>query len=294
MSRVRHARCAAIETPEPRRCGRCSLVPAVSALLVCALCRLAPAVAQGNDIQIQTPTLPPRSGAPVPTTPAAGASPQPVAPPVTPSHTPAVPGAGYGQPSPAGQPYGQGIPPANAPGQYGAQPNGGMPPGGGPGHASASYPTGPAQLAVPSPMTARRAENRGAWGAPPPDAPPAVALAPQAASSAPGGCRPQMSPDRQSITLLGADALPRAHIPLGDFRVQKIFPAPGGAWAVAITKLRGADEYAAMTIDLNRCKSPGAVGVNGLAAEVEFEGETAVLQLPGGRQRISLAAPGGR
>lgn len=295
MSVALRVRCTAVDAPPGRARRACLDMAALGcAFAVVALGVLKPAVAQVNDIQIQTPTLPPRSGAPMPSAPAAGAPAQPVTPPATPSYTPTASSAGYGQAAPSGQPYGQGMPPVGAPAPYGTQPSAGMPPGGGPGYASPPYPTVPAQLAVPSPMAARRAENYGAWGAPPPDAPQAVALAPQAAGTAQGACRPQMSPDRQSITLLGADALPRAHVPLGDYRVQKIFPAPSGAWAVAITKLRGADEYAAMTIDLNRCKSQGAVGVNGLAADVEFVGETAVLQLPGGRQRISLASPGGR
>jgi hypothetical protein len=146
-------------------------------------------------------------------------------------------------------------------------------------------------------MAARRTDGAAAWGSAPQQVDPAQAIAalgPQAASKADGACRPQVPPDRQSITLVGSDALPRAHIPLGDFRVQKIFQSPNGLWAVAVTKLRGADEFGAMTIDLGRCKALDAIGLSAPPSAVEFEGDSALLQLPSAKQRIQLAAPGAR
>ncbi|HQR20725.1 MAG TPA: hypothetical protein PKV98_07655 [Burkholderiaceae bacterium] len=189
------------------------------------------------------------------------------------------------------------MPPVNAPAPYGTPPYGGMPPGGGPGTGSALYPTAPPQAAVPSPMAAQRGSSYGNWGGvmpPQPGAAPVAPLAPQAASTAQGACKPQTSPDRQSITLIGADALPRTHLPLGDFRVQKIVPSPDGTWAVALMKLRGAEEFAAIAIDLNRCKAQGAVSLSAPASDIAFEGDVAIVLLPGAKQRISLAAPGGR
>jgi len=254
-----------------------------SAAALLGLQGLVPALAQGSDIQIQTPTLPPRlstMGQPVAQNPA----PQ--------SAQPGAPAAPSYQSSASG--YGQGATPGTAPVQYGSQPYGGAQ---GANVGYGSQPTGaPPQVAVPSPMAVRRADGAGAWGAPPQNADPAqvATLGPQAPSRAEGACRPQVAPDRQSITLLGADALPRSHVPLGEFRVQKIFQSPDGSWAVAITKLRGADEFAAMTIDLARCKSLDAIGLSAPASAVEFEMDSALLQLPNAKQRIHFASPGGR
>ena len=250
-----------------------------------------PASAQSGDIQIHTPTLPPRSNAPgqpaaSPPAPASAQypAPQPTQPgsTATPSYQPAAPA------------YGQGATPGTAPVQYGSQPYGGTQ-GASAGYGSQPY-AAAAQVAVPSPMTARRTDGAAAWGSAPQHADPAqtAALGPQAPSRAEGACRPQVAPDRQSITLLGADALPRSHVPLGEFRVQKIFQSSDGLWAVAITKLRGADEFAAMTIDLARCKSLDAIGLSAPASAIEFEKDGAVLQLPNAKQRIHFASPGGR
>ncbi|HQR71203.1 MAG TPA: hypothetical protein PLE54_11405 [Burkholderiaceae bacterium] len=253
--------------------------------------------AQSSDIQIQTPTLPPRGTGSMPS----------AAAPSSPSYSPSAQAPTYGSAVPPAQPYGPtgtptpqpgaAMPPVNAPAPYGTPPYGGMPPGGGPGTGSALYPTAPPQAAVPSPMAAQRGSSYGNWGGvmpPQPGAAPVAPLAPQAASTAQGACKPQTSPDRQSITLIGADALPRTHLPLGDFRVQKIVPSPDGTWAVALMKLRGAEEFAAIAIDLNRCKAQGAVSLSAPASDIAFEGDVAIVLLPGAKQRISLAAPGGR
>lgn len=284
--------------PSPRL-WPCTLIirmaahPAVAgAVVLLGLHSAMPASAQSGDIQIQTPTLPPRSNAPgqpaaSPSAPASAQypAPQPTQPgsSATPSYQPATPA------------YGQGTTPGSAPVQYGSQPYGGTQ-GASAGYGSQPYATAAPQVAVPSPMAARRTDGTAAWGPAPQHADPAqtAALGPQAPSRAEGACRPQVAPDRQSITLLGADALPRSHVPLGEFRVQKIFQSSDGLWAVAITKLRGAEEFAAMTIDLARCKSLDAIGLSAPASAIEFEKDGAVLQLPNAKQRIHFASPGGR
>lgn len=111
-------------------------------------------------------------------------------------------------------------------------------------------------------------------------------------ASAPGGaCRAQPSPDRQAMSLLGPDGLPRRHVGLGDFRVQMVVHSPDGLWAVALTKLRGAPQYAAMTLDLARCETAHVTDLRAAGEDVRFEGDTAVVRISGGEQRVPLADP---
>ncbi len=140
-------------------------------------------------------------------------------------------------------------------------------------YAAQPYPTqqGPAQAA--------------AYGAMPAAAAPVVV--PQRAAA--GNCRAQTTPDRQTLMLVsGTEALARAHVPLGEFRAQQVVHSPDGRWAVAYTKLRGAAQFAALTIDLERCEVGRSVELSVAGDDVRFEGDEAVLLLGGKERRIGL------
>lgn len=260
-------------------------------LLMPALLSLLMPAALAQAINVVAPTLPPRTagGTPAAAAPTAGA---PVAAAVSPAHghaAGAAPGHGaQGSVSPGmstGTAPAYGSSPAHgATPAYGSAPGyGGAPSYGAPGAARAP--------AAPSSALAARggyAPSVGYGGAPPAnDA--ALAAMPVARSSAAGACRAEPSPDRQSVTLLGADALPRQHVPLGEFRVQQVIHSPDGRWAVALTKLRGQPQFAALTLDLARCAAANTVDLPAAAEDARFEADEAVLLLGGRERRVKLA-----
>lgn len=166
--------------------------------------------------------------------------------------------------------FGQG---ATAPGAYAGTT---APPGTTPG---AMAPAG--AYASPVPQTAGYAPYGAAT------APPAPTVVPQRAAA--GNCRAQPTPDRQTLVLVsGAEALARAHLPLGEFRAQQVVHSPDGRWAVVYTKLRGAAQYAAMTIDLERCELQRVVELSAAGEDVRFDGDDAVLSLAGSERRVGL------
>jgi hypothetical protein len=186
-------------------------------------------------------------------------------------------------PQPAAQPYAQ---TAQQPGmQAGAQP------GAYANSATQPYPQGsmyaapgpsqsamyPAQAAQPNPYGA-------AYGAP--SAPVAMVTPPKAAA---GNCRAQPTPDRQTLVLVsGAEALARQHVPLGEFRSQQVVHSPDGRWAVVFTKLRGAAQFAAMTVDLERCEMQRTIDIPATGEDARFEGDEAVLRLADRELRVGL------
>jgi hypothetical protein len=104
-----------------------------------------------------------------------------------------------------------------------------------------------------------------------------------------GPCRLVVSPDRSTLQL--ADAGTRAvrqHVPLGENRVQKVFDSPDGAWALAIFKVRGVAQYAAIGINLARCEAGEPIDVPAVASAAQFEGVEAVLTFDGSVQRLPL------
>jgi hypothetical protein len=117
--------------------------------------------------------------------------------------------------------------------------------------------------------------------------PPAPTVVPQRATA--GNCRAQPTPDRQTLVLVsGVEALARAHLPLGEFRAQQVVHSPDGRWAVVYTKLRGAAQYAAMTIDLERCELQRVLELSAAGEDVRFDGDDAVLRLAGSERRVAL------
>ncbi len=267
----------------PRSLTRC--IRRASPLLMC----LPPLVAAAQGISIQTPQLPPR-GQPGATPPAQGAPAQ--QPPVYGQQPAAGTQPGYGtaatpQADPAQQPaFGQ--PQGSAAGAYGTQP----------GYGSSA--TGQAAQSPGSPLQ-QRAAGGSAYGsaygqAYQPQssgsgATPQVAMVAPVPSAPGGTCRVKPSPDRQTMSLLGPDGQPRRHVPLGDFRVQRVVHSPDGLWAVALTKLRGEPQFAALTLDLTRCETAHTVELPAAGEDVRFEADAAVVQMAGGERRVRLADP---
>lgn len=219
------------------------------------------AAAHAQTIDIRIPRMPPRDGG---------------APPAAQPPTPGYGGApGYGAPA-----SGTGQPPAHSAPGYGS-------PGyGAPGHGASGQAPAASAGSVGSPIQQRR----GSAYAPQPGYAAAAPAAPMIAtpSSAAGNCRVQPSPDRQSLSLLGADGLPRRHVPLGEFRAQRVVHSGDGAWAVAITKLRGENQFAAMTFDLAKCETANTVDLPAAGEDVRFEAEAAIVKLSKGEQRVPL------
>jgi|DewCreStandDraft_4_1066084.scaffolds.fasta_scaffold69320_2 hypothetical protein len=215
---------------------------------------LAWAAAHAQSIDIRTPRLPARG-------PETSTAPSPAATP-SPGTGTAHGGTRYPEPSTGGS--------------WGA-----------PGYGSGSHDAaagGSGADGVASPMRQRRGSSAQPAYA-------AAAPAPMIAtpSSATGHCRVQPSPDRQTLSLMGADGLPRRHVPLGEFRVQRVVHSADGAWAVAITKLRGENQFAAMTLDLAKCESAHTVDLQAAGEDVRFDAEFAIVKLNNkGEQRVPL------
>lgn len=226
--------------------------------------------AQQGGINVVAPTLPPRQ---------AGAGSQAQQPSAQPGH-PAQqnPAQGYPQQYPQ-QGYPQQQPQAGA--TRGAQGGAGRTQGS-PGSALANR-GGSAYPAHAAP---------GGYGAiaQPSSSEPAAAIVAPTRSAAAGNCRVEPAPDRQSVSLLGPDALPRQHVPLGEFRVQQVIHSPDGRWAVAFTKLRGQPQFALMTLDLARCEPQNTIDLPAAGDDARFEGDDAIVTLAGGERRVRLAS----
>lgn len=168
-------------------------------------------------------------------------------------------------------PRGAGPGPAPQPGAYTSA---GAPPGAYPGAYTGAQPG-------VQPATYGAAAAQSAYGSP------GAAVMPQRAPA--GACRAQPTPDRQTLLLVsGPDALARAHLPLGEFRAQQVVHSPDGRWAVAFTKLRGAAQYAAMTIDLERCELQRVIDLSTAGEDARFEGDEVLLRLADGERRVGL------
>ena len=225
------------------------------------------ALAQQGGINVVAPTLPPRQAGASAPAPGYPSSPQPAQ--QTPQQV-------YPQQATPQQQYPQQTPQYNAP--RGAQGSGARAPG-----APASTLANRGGTAYPA---------QGAYGAYPQATPtePAAAIVAPTRSTAAGNCRVEPAPDRQSMSLLGADALPRQHVPLGEFRVQQVIHSPDGRWAVAFTKLRGQPQFALMTLDLTRCEAQNTIDLPSAGDDARFDGDDAIVTLAGGERRVRLAS----
>jgi hypothetical protein len=57
---------------------------------------------------------------------------------------------------------------------------------------------------------------------------------------------------------------------------------------LAFTKLRGAPQFAAMSIDLERCEAQRTIELSVAGEDARFDGDEAVLRSAAGEQRIGL------
>ncbi len=162
-----------------------------------------------------------------------------------------------------------------------------LPPHGtGAGLGTTTAQSGPAAHAGHVGQAPAQPQSQAGYGPANPQAVVAAVVPPRADA---GPCRAEPTPDRQTLLLVsGAPALPRTQLPLGEFRAQQVVHSPDGRWAVVLTKLRGAAQYAAMSIDLERCALQRVVELRSAGEDVRFDGDHAVLRLSGGEQRIGL------
>jgi len=223
-------------------------------------------------IAVTTPRLPPRESGP--STTQQPATPQPATQQPYASE-PATPQP-YTPQTATPQPYAQTTqqPGLQAAGQAGAPA----------GAQAAAYPISPMQASAQSGMYPAQAPQAAAYGG---SNVPAAMVTPERAAA--GSCRVQPSPDRRTLTLVsGAEALARHHVPLGEFRSQQIVHSPDGRWAVVFAKLRGAAQFAALTIDLERCEMQRTIDIPVTGEDARFEGDEAVLRLSEGELRVGL------
>jgi hypothetical protein len=254
-----------------RMTGRQTLRGLALGVMSCVVLSATPVSAQQGGIHVVAPTLPPRqAGAGLPGSPSSPQTGQQISQP------------GYPQQQNPQQAYPQQYQqPQNPQSQYSAARGvqGGSRSPGAPGSALANRGgTGyPAQ---------------GGYGAYPQPAPsePAAAIVAPTRSAVAGNCRVEPAPDRQSVSLLGPDALPRLHVPLGEFRVQQVIHSPDGRWAVAFTKLRGQPQFALITLDLARCEPQNTIDLPSAGDDARFEGDDAIVTLAGGERRVRLAS----
>jgi hypothetical protein len=117
--------------------------------------------------------------------------------------------------------------------------------------------------------------------------PPQAMIAPTKAPD--GACRATSSANNQTVVLIsGPQALPRLHVPLGEFRAQDIVHSPDGKWAVVFLKLRGVAQYAVMSFDLERCATEKTLDLASAGTDARFEGDEAILQIGKAEQRMPL------
>ena len=229
---------------------------------------LVAASAHAQTFPIVPPKLPPRTAmagaAGTPTQP--GTVPGSATGAATPAAAPArsVPGAPYGS---SGASYGT---PSAMPGTLaGAQ-------GGTYGAPGSAYGTPGAAYVAPG----------AGYGAPAAAVYAAAASSPRAAA---GPCRVLPSPERQVLALMsGEPPLPREQVALGEFRAQQVIHSADGRWAVAFTKLRGAAQFAALAIDLERCAVQQTHPIPGAGNDATFQGDEMVLRYEGGERRVPL------
>jgi hypothetical protein len=103
-----------------------------------------------------------------------------------------------------------------------------------------------------------------------------------------GPCTVKLSTDRSTIHLMDPDGTERKHVPLGQDRVQKVFNSPDGAWSLAIYKIRGAQQYGFIALDLAKCEEQPPVDLPSIASSASFDQGEVVLSLEKGERRFKL------
>jgi hypothetical protein len=104
-----------------------------------------------------------------------------------------------------------------------------------------------------------------------------------------GFCTVKLSADRSTVHLMDASGgTEQKHVSLGQDRVQKVFNSPDGAWSVAIYKIRGAQQYGFIALDLTKCEEQQAVDVPSIASAAAFGQGEVVLTFENGEKRFRL------
>jgi hypothetical protein len=87
---------------------------------------------------------------------------------------------------------------------------------------------------------------------------------------------------------MDASGTERKHVSLGEDRVQKVFNSPDGAWSVAIYKIRGAEQYGFIALDLTKCEEQLPVDVPSIASAAAFDQGEVVLTFETGEKRFRM------
>lgn len=113
--------------------------------------------------------------------------------------------------------------------------------------------------------------------------------APPAGGVPAGPCTVKLSADRSTVHLMDASGSTELkHVSLGQDRVQKVFNSPDGTWSVAIYKIRGAQQYGFIALDLAKCEEQQAVDVPSIASAAAFGQGEVVLTFETGVKRFRL------
>lgn len=80
----------------------------------------------------------------------------------------------------------------------------------------------------------------------------------------------------------------RKHLSLGQDRIQKVFSAPDGSWSVAVYKIRGAQQYGFIALELASCEDQLPVDLNAVPSAARFEQAEVVLTVESEEKRFPL------
>lgn len=99
----------------------------------------------------------------------------------------------------------------------------------------------------------------------------------------------KLSNDRSTIFLIDpGTGSERKHLSLGQDRVQKVFSSPDNAWSVAVYKVRGAQQYGFIALDLAKCADQLPADLAAVPSEAKFEQTEVVLTIDNKEQRFPL------
>ena len=104
-----------------------------------------------------------------------------------------------------------------------------------------------------------------------------------------GSCTVKLSVDRSTLNLVDANTgSERKHLSLGQDRVQKVFSSPDNAWSVAVYKIRGAQQYGFIALELAKCEDQLPVDLPAVPTEARFDQAEVVLTIDNKEKRFRL------
>jgi hypothetical protein len=116
----------------------------------------------------------------------------------------------------------------------------------------------------------------------------------QAQPNVPGGvpagfCAVKLSTDRSTIHMVDSSTgVERKHLSLGQDRVQKVFSSPDNAWSVAVYKVRGAQQYGFIALELSKCEDQLPVDLEAVPSEARFDQAEVVLVIDSKEKHFPL------